>query len=92
MKQKSVEVFIPGPAGRLEGRYFKNEKQNSPIAVVLQPHPQYSGTMNNRIVVEIFNSFQKNGFSVLRPILEVLERAMERLIMDKVSYLMLRQP
>ena len=66
MKQKSVEVFIPGPAGRLEGRYFKNEKQSSPIAVVLQPHPQYSGTMNNRIVVEIFNSFQKNGFSVLR--------------------------
>ena len=66
MKLYSVEVFIPGPAGRLEGRYFKNEKQNSPIAVVLQPHPQYSGTMNNRIVVEIFNSFQKNGFSVLR--------------------------
>ena len=62
MKQKSVEVFIPGPAGRLEGRYFKNEKQNSPIAVVLQPHPQYSGTMNNRIVVEIFNSFQKMVF------------------------------
>ena len=66
MKQKSIEVFIPGPAGRLEGRYFKNEKKNSPIAIVLQPHPQYSGTMNNRIVVEIFNAFLKNGFSVLR--------------------------
>ena len=66
MKRKSVEVFIPGPAGRLEGRYFKNEKKNSPIAIVLQPHPQYSGTMNNRIVVEIFNAFLKNGFSVLR--------------------------
>ena len=66
MKQKSVEVFIPGPAGRLEGRYFKNQKQKSPIAIVLQPHPQYSGTMNNRIVVEIFNAFLENGFSVLR--------------------------
>ena len=66
MKQKSVEVFIPGPAGRLEGRYFKNQKQKSPIAIVLQPHPQYSGTMNNRIVVEIFNAFIENGFSVLR--------------------------
>tara|TARA_B100000686_G_C16674747_1_gene908518 strand:+ start:46 stop:702 length:657 start_codon:yes stop_codon:yes gene_type:complete len=66
MKQKIVEVFIPGPAGRLEGKYFKNQKKKSPIAVVLQPHPQYGGTMNNRVVVEVFNSFVENGFSVLR--------------------------
>ncbi len=66
MKQKSIEVFIPGPAGRLEGRYFKNQKQKSPIAIVLQPHPQYGGTMNNRVIVEIFNAFIENGFSVLR--------------------------
>ena len=66
MKQKSVEVFIPGPAGILEGKYFKNGKQKSPIAVVLQPHPQYGGTMNNRVVVEVFKSFVDNGFSVLR--------------------------
>ena len=66
MKQKSIEVFIPGPAGRLEGKYFKNQRRKSPIAIVLQPHPQYGGTMNNRVVVEIFNSFLENGFSVLR--------------------------
>ena len=66
MKRKIVEVFIPGPAGRLEGKYFKNQKKKSPIAVVLQPHPQYGGTMNNRVVVEVFNSFVENGFSVLR--------------------------
>jgi len=66
MKQKIVEVFIPGPAGRLEAKYFKNQKQKSPIAIILQPHPQYGGTMNNRIVVEVFNSFIENGFSALR--------------------------
>ncbi len=66
MKQKSIEVFIPGPAGRLEGKYYKNQKQKSPIAIVLQPHPQYGGTMNNRVIVEIFNAFIENGFSVLR--------------------------
>tara|TARA_A100000164_G_C21678101_1_gene663004 strand:- start:135 stop:791 length:657 start_codon:yes stop_codon:yes gene_type:complete len=66
MKQKSFEVFIPGPAGRLQGQYFKNTKQKSPIAIVLQPHPQYGGTMNNRVVVEVFNAFLENGFSVLR--------------------------
>ena len=27
MKQKSIEIFIPGPSGRLEGKYFKNTKK-----------------------------------------------------------------
>ena len=66
MKQKSVEIFIPGPSGRLEGKYFKNNRKNSPVAIILQPHPQYGGTMNNRIVQEAYNTFIKNGFSVLR--------------------------
>ena len=66
MKQKSLEVFIAGPAGRLEAKYFKNQKKGSPIAIVLQPHPQYGGTMNNKIVQETYNVFMKNGFSVLR--------------------------
>ena len=66
MKQKSSEIFIPGPSGRLQGKYFKNPKKNSPVAVVLQPHPQYGGTMNNRIVIETYNVFIKNNFSVLR--------------------------
>tara|TARA_B100000029_G_scaffold343628_1_gene336030 strand:- start:405 stop:1061 length:657 start_codon:yes stop_codon:yes gene_type:complete len=66
MKQKSVEIFLPGPSGRLEGKYFKNEKIGSPVAVILQPHPQYGGTMNNKIVQEAYNVFVKNGFSVLR--------------------------
>ena len=66
MKQKSIEIFIPGPSGRLEGKYFKNSKKNSPVAVILQPHPQYGGTMNNRIVQETYNIFVKNNFSVLR--------------------------
>ena len=66
MKQKSTEIFIPGPAGRLQARYLKNSAPNSPVAIVLQPHPQYGGTMNNSVVQEIFNAFIENGFSVLR--------------------------
>ena len=66
MKNKVVEVFIPGPAGRLEARYFKSEKNVSPVAIVLQPHPQYGGTMNNKVVVDIFNTFVENGFSACR--------------------------
>ena len=66
MKPKSSEIFIPGPAGRLEGKYYKNPKFGSPVAIVLQPHPQYGGTMNNKIVQLIYNSFLDNGFSVIK--------------------------
>ncbi len=75
MKQKSVEVFIPGPSGRLEGRYFKNQKQGSPVAIVLHPHPQYGGTMNNKVVQEAYNVFVNNGFSVLRINFRGVERS-----------------
>ena len=66
MKPKSLEVFIPGPSGRLEAKYFKNSKRGSPIAIVLQPHPQFGGSMENRVVHEAFNVFIKNGFSAIK--------------------------
>ena len=66
MKSKVSEIFIPGPIGRIQAKYIQSQKKNPPIALVLQPHPQYGGTMNNKIVYEIYNSFYKNGFSVIR--------------------------
>ena len=66
MKPKSTEIFIPGPAGRLEAKYYKNPKFGSPIAIVLQPHPQYGGSMNNKIVQTAYNIFLENNFSVIR--------------------------
>ena len=66
MKNENKEIFIPGPCGRIQAKYFKNKQQGAPVAIVLQPHPQYGGTMNNRIVYETYNSFYKNGFSVIR--------------------------
>ena len=66
MKNENKEIFISGPAGRIQAIYFKNKKQGAPVAIVLQPHPQYGGTMNNRIVYEAYNCFYKNGFSVIR--------------------------
>ena len=66
MKFESREIFIPGPSGRIQAKYFKNRQQGAPVALVLQPHPQYGGTMNNRIVYEAYNCFYKNNFSVIR--------------------------
>ena len=66
MQSKVVEIFIPGPSGRIQAKYFKSQSKNPPVALILHPHPQYGGTMNNRIVYEIFNTYMQNGFSVIR--------------------------
>ena len=63
---KIVEIFIPGPAGRLETKYYKSNKKTSPICLILHPHPQYGGTMNNKVVVDTFQTFMNNGFSLCR--------------------------
>ncbi len=60
------EVTFIGPAGRLEGRYQPAKQKGSPIAIILHPHPQFGGTMNNQIVYNLFYSFVNRGFSVLR--------------------------
>jgi alpha/beta superfamily hydrolase len=60
------EVTINGPAGRLEGRYTHNKTINAPIALILHPHPLHGGTMNNRVVYTLFQSFVAGGFSTLR--------------------------
>lgn len=60
------EVIFNGPEGRLEGRYHHSKTPNAPIAILLHPHPQYGGTMNNRVVFQAFQVFTRRGFSALR--------------------------
>ena len=86
MKPKSREIFIPGPAGRLEAKYYKQPKFGSPVAIILHPHPQYGGTMKNRVVQLMYNIFLENGFSVIKFNFEELEKAMVSLTMVKVNY------
>ena len=60
------EVIFNGPEGRLEGRYQPGKEPNAPIAIVLHPHPEFGGTMNNQIVYHLFYMFAQRGFAVLR--------------------------
>ena len=60
------EIIIPGPEGRLEARYQKGKDQRSPICLVLHPHPRQGGTMNNKIVYNIYHAFKNIGFATLR--------------------------
>ena len=60
------ELIINGPAGRLEARYHHEAANDSPIALILHPHPQFGGTMNNQVVYTLYHTFVERGFSVLR--------------------------
>jgi alpha/beta superfamily hydrolase len=60
------EVIFNGPEGRLEGRYHHNKRPNALLALLLHPHPQYGGTMNNRVIYHLYQAFTKRGFSTLR--------------------------
>jgi alpha/beta superfamily hydrolase len=60
------EVLFTGPAGRLEGRYSPGKSPSAPIALVLHPHPQHGGTMNNKVVYNMYQQFVERDFATLR--------------------------
>lgn len=60
------EVIFNGPEGRLEGRYHQTRTATAPVALLLHPHPLHGGTMNNKVVYTLYQSFVRRGFSVLR--------------------------
>lgn len=60
------EVIFAGPEGRLEGRFSPPPRPRAPVALILHPHPQGGGTMNNRIVQAMYQTFAKRGFATLR--------------------------
>lgn len=60
------EVILNGPEGRLEARYHHNATKGAPLVLILHPHPLYGGTMNNKIVYNLYQNFVDCGFSTLR--------------------------
>ena len=66
MNNQVKEIIFTGPEGKLIGKYKKGQSLNPPIALLLHPHPLYGGTMNNPIVMELYNIFDTFGFSTFR--------------------------
>jgi uncharacterized protein len=60
------EVIINGSAGRLEARYTQGTQPHAPMGLILHPHPQHGGSMNNKVVYSLFQTFTKRGWSALR--------------------------
>lgn len=60
------EIIFNGPVGRLEARYTHSKVPNAPLALVLHPHPEHGGTMNNKITYMMHQAFVQRGFSTMR--------------------------
>ena len=59
-------VIFPGPEGRLEGRFSPAPRPRAPVAMILHPHPQGGGTMNERNTQALYKTFVDRGFATLR--------------------------
>ena len=68
MARKLQSIFLIGPAGRLEALLEEPEAPNriERAVVVCHPHPQYGGTMHNKVVYRIAKAARSTGAVVLR--------------------------
>lgn len=64
----SQNLFLEGPAGRLEAIFWTPVRSDSPLlaAVICHPHPLFGGTMHNKVVYNAAKTMDALGIPVLR--------------------------
>jgi alpha/beta superfamily hydrolase len=64
----SQNLFLEGPAGRLEAILWTPVQPVSPLlaAVICHPHPLFGGTMHNKVVYNAAKTLDALGIPVLR--------------------------
>jgi uncharacterized protein len=67
MSRRIESLFVNGPAGRIEA-LLEEPEDRDPIeaALVCHPHPQYGGTMHNKVVHRVARGLRRAGSVVLR--------------------------
>ena len=59
--------LIPGPAGALEVAFQRpTDAPAVALALICHPHPQFGGTMDNKVVQTLAKSFAELGFATMR--------------------------
>ncbi len=67
MARRIESLFVNGPRGRLEA-LLEEPEAGEPVeaALVCHPHPQYGGTMHNKVVYRMARGLRRSGAVVLR--------------------------
>lgn len=67
MRTRTEDIHLDGPAGRLEALLdHPGGEPPARVALVLHPHPQYEGTMHNKVVHMLSRSLNRMGIPTLR--------------------------
>lgn len=61
-----ADIFIDGPAGRIEAKYIPGKTETAPVVLILHPDPRQEGTMHNKVVYTLYKVFSELGFHTLR--------------------------
>jgi uncharacterized protein len=65
---ESRNLFLQGPAGKLEAILWKPQGPSLPpmAGVICHPHPLFGGTMHNKVIYQTAKSLDALGLAVLR--------------------------
>lgn len=66
MAKKSEMIFIPGPAGELEGIFSYVSRKVTHLAILCHPHPLYGGTMHNKVIYSMATALNQIGYATVR--------------------------
>jgi uncharacterized protein len=67
MRASTRRVFVAGPAGRIECAVDSPEGSLRGYAVIAHPHPQFGGTLDNKVVQTLARAFVELGYEAWRP-------------------------
>ncbi len=66
MNPKTEKGFVEGPAGRIEIAVDAPAGAPRGVAVLCHPHPQFGGTMDNKVVITLARAFVQLGYRAVR--------------------------
>jgi alpha/beta superfamily hydrolase len=66
MNAQTEVMQIPGPAGALELAIDRPDGVSQGVAVIAHPHPQFGGTMTNKVVQTLARAFVLAGWTGVR--------------------------
>lgn len=66
MRASTRREFVPGPAGKIECAVDSPQLAQRGKALIAHPHPQFGGTLDNKVVQTLARSFVELGYEAWR--------------------------
>lgn len=66
MNSRTVRELVEGPAGPVECALDRQERAPLGLVLVCHPHPQFGGTLDNKVVQTIARAFLQIGWASVR--------------------------